>query len=95
MTSFEEATLSALFQFSILKCPFALRCCRATAAPTRATDAGLEPSPELLPATVSCCPAFILFCVHVTGWKINNNKKKAARRNERKHLHLHCGAGGV
>lgn len=34
-----------------------------------------QPSPLSLPP--ADCPAFILFCVHVTCWKINNNKKAA------------------
>lgn len=101
VTSFEEATLNVLFQFSILKCPFALRCCRASRPPIthqslpRDHRACLEPSPNLLPATVSCCPAFILFCVHVTCWKINNNKKRQPEETNENTYTVGAGGGWV
>lgn len=96
MTSFREAQLlppalspaplrsTFCFSFSIFKCPFALRWCCSVVGGACSLSSSPAPSSAALPSSlVTClcrCPAFILFCVHVTCWKINNNKKAARRK---------------
>lgn len=84
------------FSFSIFKCPFVLRCVVGVAC-CQFPSPSLLPLPRPTPGDLPClcrhCPAFILFCVHVTCWKINNNKKRQQEENQRKHLHSREGVG--